>query len=111
MNCPSGEQLQGFLDEGLEDALRDSIEKHAENCAACQERLAELSGADFVVPRRRWTQHQPDDAFLDRMKQRLSGSSVNLWGDSTPSREPVSPTGPPTVHGYEILHELGRGGM
>jgi len=106
MSCPSGEQLQGFLDERLEDALRDSIERHAENCAACQGRLAELSGANFVAPRRRWTQHQPDDDFLDRLKQRLSGSSANLWGDSTPSGGLPSPAGPPNPHGDEIPKQV-----
>jgi hypothetical protein len=106
MSCPSREQLQSFLDERLEDALRDSIERHAENCADCQNRLAELSGADFVSPGRRRNQHEPDDAFLNRLKQRLSGSSANLWGDSTPSGELASPTGPPTLHGYEIPNQV-----
>jgi len=43
MSCPSREQLVGFLEERLEEALRDSIEKHAENCSACQQCLAQLS--------------------------------------------------------------------
>ena len=49
MSCPSGEQLREFLDERLEDALRDTIERHTESCAVCQQRLAELPGAAFVA--------------------------------------------------------------
>ena len=111
MSCPSGEQLRGFLDEQLEDALRESIEKHAESCAACQQRLAEISGAAFAVPPRQKPEHQPDEAFLRRLKQGLSDSSAHLGADSTRSLRPLSPTAPPNVPGYEILHEVGRGGM
>src|SRR5262245_52404463 len=111
MSCPSGEQLREFLDERLEDALRDSVEKHVDCCTGCQQRLAELSGASFVVPVRPKPEHQPDDAFLDRLKHGLSGSSAGLRGNSKSLLGPVSPTGPPSLPGYEILHELGRGGM
>src|SRR5262245_5294084 len=110
MNCPSGEQLRGFLDERLEDALRDSIEKHTESCAACQQRLAELSGAAFVAPARKRPQYEPDEAFLRRLKQG-TGSSAHLGVDSKPLAGRASPAAPPSVPGYEILHELGRGGM
>jgi serine/threonine protein kinase len=111
MSCPSGEQLRGFLDERLEDTLRDSIEKHAENCAACQERLAQLSAAAFLVPTRQRPEYEPDDAFLHRLKQGLSGSSASLRVNPKVPLEPVSPIRPPSVPGYDILHEVGRGGM
>ena len=71
MSCPSGEQLRGFLDEQLEDVERDTIEKHAESCAACQQRLAELSGAAFVAPARPRPQFEPDEAFLRRIPYKI----------------------------------------
>jgi WD40 repeat protein len=108
MSCPSGEQLREFLEERLEDALRDSIEKHAEGCINCQHRLAELSGPTFAAPAPKLAEHEPDEAFLRRLKQ---GSSAHLGLGSTPLAGPVSPAAPPSVPGYEILHELGRGGM
>jgi hypothetical protein len=106
MSCPSREQLYGFLEERLEEALRDSIEKHAENCSACQQRLAQLSEADFPLPARERPEYAPNEAFLRRLKQARPETSANLWGDSTPSSGVVSPAGPPTVHGYEIPKQV-----
>jgi hypothetical protein len=106
MSCPSREQLYGFLEERLEEALRDSIEKHAENCSACQQRLAQLSEANFLVPARERPEYAPKEAFLRRLKQARPETSENLWGDSTPSGGLASPAGPPTVHGYEIPKEV-----
>ena len=106
MSCPSREQLYGFLEERLEEALRDSIEKHAENCSACQQRLAQLSEANFPVPARERPEYAPKEAFLRRLKQARPETSANLWGDSTPSGGLASPAGPPTVHGYEIPKQV-----
>jgi len=102
MSCPSREQLVGFLEERLEEALRDSIEKHAENCSACQQCLAQLSEANFPVPARERPEYAPNEAFLRRLKQARPENSANLWGDSTSAGGLASPAGPPTVHGYEI---------
>src|SRR5262245_14691069 len=105
MSCPSREQLSGFLEERLEEALRDSIEKHAENCPACQQRLAQLSEANFPVPARERPGYAPKEAFLGRLKQARLETSANLWGDSTPSGGLPLPAGPPTVHGDEVPKE------
>src|SRR5262245_25582815 len=107
MNCPSVETLRKLLDERLEDAQRDAIEKHAERCAVCQQRLAELSEASIVLPGRRKLEYEPDEAFLSRLKQETSGSSLRLGTRSTPSTGSVARTVPPSIVGYEILHELG----
>jgi len=86
MNCPSDEALRDFLEERLEETLRDSIEKHAENCPACQQRLAALSEDNFPVPARERPEHAPKEAFLRRLKQAGPESSENLFGDATLSR-------------------------
>jgi hypothetical protein len=102
MSCPSHEQLYGFLEERLEESLRDSIEKHVENCSACQQSLAQLSEANFPVPARARPEYAPKEAFLRRLKRTRPETSANLRGDSTPSSELASPAGPPIVHDYEI---------
>jgi hypothetical protein len=106
MSCPSHEQLYGFLEERLDEALRDSIEKHAENCSACQQRLAQLSEANLPVPARERPEYAPEEAFVRRLKQARPETSANLWGGSTPSGELASPAGPPTVHDYEIPKQV-----
>ena len=80
MSCPSREQLYGFLEERLEEALRDSIEKHAENCSACQQCLAQLSEANFPLPARERPEYAPKEAFLRRLKKARPETSANLWG-------------------------------
>jgi hypothetical protein len=106
MSCPSHEQLYGFLEESLEEALRDSIEKHAEDCFACQQRLSQLSEANFPVTACERPEYAPKEAFLRRLKQARPETSANLWGDSTPAGGLASPAGPPTVHDYEIPQQV-----
>src|SRR5262245_18028243 len=106
MSCSSREQLYGFLEEGLEETLRGSVEKHVENCSACQQRLAQLSEANFPLPVRERPEYAPKEAFLRRLKQARPETSANLWGDSTPSGGLASPAGPPNVHGYETPKQV-----
>ena len=106
MSCPSREQLHGLLEERLEEALRDSIEKHAENCSACQQRLAQLSEAHFPVPARERSEYLPNEAFLLRLKQARPETSASLWEGLMPSGGLASPAGPPTMHGDEIPKQM-----
>src|SRR5262245_27162740 len=106
MSCPSREQLYGFLEERLEEAIRDSIEKHAEICSSCQQRLAQLSEANFPVPARERPEYAPKEAFLRRLKQARPETSAILWEDSAPSDGLPSLAGPPIVHGYVIPKQV-----
>src|SRR3954452_15785702 len=43
-SCPSDERLTGLLADALTPAERDSLARHVEGCAPCQEKLARLTG-------------------------------------------------------------------
>src|SRR5262249_28622927 len=124
-SCPSDETLTGLLADTLTTAERDSLARHVEGCAPCQERLARLTGAPDTETWRR-AEHLPqgseaEEGLMRRLKQLpLSSTAPRLEhadrpaGDSPPaaSLTPVTVVSePPAVPGFEILGELGRGGM
>jgi serine/threonine protein kinase len=105
--CPSGEKLIGLLADALTSAERDALVRHVEECAACQDQLARLTGtAD--TERWRHAEHWPRGSGAeDGMVRRLKRMRLGL----TPTG-PAAPAGSwPVVPGYEIVAELGRGGM
>jgi WD40 repeat protein/tetratricopeptide (TPR) repeat protein/tRNA A-37 threonylcarbamoyl transferase component Bud32 len=115
---PDGEQLRAFVAGRLQGAELAAISKHLENCENC---CAFLDGQAPTA----------EDEFLVRLKKVESGVRAGLsgepevtWrgpaaspppaGSATANRGDGSPhTGlkPPVIPGYEILEELGRGGM
>jgi WD40 repeat protein/serine/threonine protein kinase len=120
--CPTPEELEGFLDERLGDARQAELSAHVGACAACQdalERLTEsslpsLSGRSSTVAQKSAPpQHDSQAAFLSQLKlQRPSRRGSN--STAGPGASSTLRTGPPSlpvIAGYEMLGELGRGGM
>ncbi len=122
--CPSPERLEQLLDESLGGADHDAVSAHVGACPRCQEALERLT-ADAAGVAAAAPQHGasptppagPTSAFFSRLKQSpppsASFSSGKILGDgSSAGRDrPAAPVAPPAVAGYEILGELGRGGM
>jgi serine/threonine protein kinase len=124
-SCPSDETLTRLLADTLTTAKRDTVARHVEGCAPCQEKLARLAGTPDPE---RWRRagHLPqgseaEEAMVRRLKRvppssaapRL-GQADRPAGDSPPAADPTpgaSAADPPAVPGFEILGELGRGGM
>jgi serine/threonine protein kinase len=125
-SCPSDEQLAGLLTERLDAAERDAVARHVEWCVSCQADLARLTGGPETEKTWQGAGHpapgyEAEEAMVQRLK-RLPASSVATGpghAAKTVSDAAAAPDPPraaidwerPTVPGYEIVGELGRGGM
>jgi hypothetical protein len=107
--CPSFEQLAAFSDGTLPGASLDAVATHLGDCIACQLQLAELdSRTNPVVEALRVvrTADWPTAAGPAYLPTR---SQVGAE-DRTPVPEEPLPL-PGRIGDYEVLGELGRGGM
>jgi WD40 repeat protein/serine/threonine protein kinase len=125
--CPSAEQLEQFLEDRVDDEQRRVLSGHIDRCAACQGVLETLTGAASAVSSsailQRRSAARPESSasharFLDRLKQnrpRRSNRADTLHGNGALPDNAETPAAPartfPAVAGYEILAEIGRGGM
>lgn len=124
-SCPSDEELTDLLADALAAAERDALARHVEGCASCQEQLARLSRLPDTDMWRR-SEHLPrgvsgEDGVMWRLKRMPSGlaAAEPTRAERTDGRPHHAGTHGsaavgcelPAVPGYEILGELGRGGM
>ena len=90
-DCPNRVQLERLLAKGLEDAERDQLELHVEDCAACQHELELLTAAMDSEP--------PLTATMDL--ERRHAREAHLF-----TAVPGARVGP-----YTLLEQIGEGGM
>jgi WD40 repeat protein/tRNA A-37 threonylcarbamoyl transferase component Bud32 len=91
--CPTPEQLEHFQGGHLDEAERAAVARHVEECAAC------LHAVGGVLPTTDFKPAQPD--------ARLPPAAE----ETTPPATGAAAAAAPAVPGYEVLGELGRGGM
>jgi serine/threonine-protein kinase len=99
--CPRHEQLDRLLAEQLADAQRGAVEAHVEVCPACQQALAALAGPGGGLPAPR---HRLGTAFRLQLELACRATLPSQPG-------PRADGAWPCVPGYEVLGEIGRGGM
>jgi serine/threonine protein kinase len=84
-DCPSREALKRFLGEECSEEDRASLAAHVRRCPSCLETVSDLGGGP--------AERASEEAFIRGLEQ------------ASP------PPALPSVPGYEVLEELGRGGM
>jgi len=101
-SCPSREVLEQFLDGRIEPSTGDRVSLHVNECPTCLAALETLTHYDHYAtepPAGTPAQDRPSPQFLNRLKAAGSGAAP-----------PKAPPRAPTIPGYEIQDELGRGG-
>ncbi|MCI0459204.1 MAG: protein kinase, partial [Gemmataceae bacterium] len=118
-DCPPAEQLEQLLAARLGPVEQDALARHLEGCAACQDRLEDLTsdadpGSWHGLGDRLDPAHEPPADFLTHLQTVLS--SPHPAGEYQPGLRAGSflqqpPGALPAVPGYVIVGELGCGGM
>jgi hypothetical protein len=107
--CPPTEDLERLLAEQLPDGERATAAAHVEACAACQSVLERLAARRFPhEAATRLVLPEPPAEFLGRLKEQRPGDDLATLASE---HSTVPSYSLPVVPGYEILGELGRGGM
>jgi serine/threonine protein kinase len=107
---PADQTLRDYAVGKLDDPTAESVNTHLELCPPCRHRVAELT-SDSFLGRLRDAQARPDSHA--HLISSTAGLSVLNRGPSSPPPPPAStlPPGLAERTDYEILRELGRGGM
>src|SRR5262245_23147812 len=110
-DCPSEQELAAFAGGRLSSANLNRLARHLSSCSSCQQRLEKLDDQPDIVVRALRQPAQRDALQDDEAIRRLLASPQP--GTGPPSRaEPVSSFRLPEQLGqYQVLGELGRGGM
>jgi formylglycine-generating enzyme required for sulfatase activity len=107
---PSDQTLRAYGLGKLDDVSSGSVSQHLESCPDCQRRVAEVSSDDFLG-RLRGANAAPA----------MSATNPSQVGDSNAESGPAAAVAPPPADtmppgladhpDYEVIRELGRGGM
>jgi tRNA A-37 threonylcarbamoyl transferase component Bud32 len=115
--CPTREQLQHYVFGSLPDQDAERIATHVGTCPACDRILEELEGEPdrLLADLRRanpLNQYEAEPA-CQRARRRVLEAGRSSSGQAAPSAAKPDDSGPGKrmLGNYEILEEVGRGGM
>jgi serine/threonine protein kinase/WD40 repeat protein len=111
-NCPEIDDLSHWLADALPASKMGVIEAHIETCAHCQAAVEKLleQRAEKRRPGGESTVHQAEAEFLQRVAMQ-EPSAFEAVTAVAPLWDPLAAAPLPVIKGYEILEEIGRGGM
>jgi WD40 repeat protein/serine/threonine protein kinase len=102
--CPGQERLEQLLEDGLDAAQRDELSAHVAGCTPCQEALERLTEAPAAL-------RSTLSSGVKRQVRGASKSYLSRLMQPPASIHDRSKGDLPAIAGYEVLDELGRGGM
>ena len=110
--CPTRKQLESFLSGSLAGGDEEVICTHVDGCTICQAALESLVAAEPSTVLHRGVEAVPDEHFLERLKAQQPPPG---WQPPSRNGAVLTPADPltalPEVPGYEVIEEIGRGGM
>lgn len=108
LDCPSDADLTGFLNESLPLDRISGVSAHVDGCASCQGRLDKLTH-DTNGAIARFKDISSLRPTIGDSKNSLSEAGTLIVGaNNLPTARLI---GLPTVPGFDVLVEIGRGGM
>ncbi len=107
--CPGVDEWRRFLAGAVADLEAGPLEEHLRECAACFQTVESLEVSDTLTDalaaRARVAEPVPEHPLAADLIRKLKEQRPQ----DTPFAGPIAPL--PRVPGYEVLEELGRGGM
>jgi eukaryotic-like serine/threonine-protein kinase len=104
--CPDANLLERLLTDRLADTEVERLERHVKDCVSCQQTLETLSDD------RRWRAELRDEiSLLYEGGLEPVVDPLGMTAGATAAANERRARAVPTVPGYEITRELGRGGM
>lgn len=111
IECPSDDMLRRFLSGELASSAMEVFTPHFEACPRCQDRAEALEGSIQPLPRMMPETDGTKPPILSRLIKELHDCDPRCPAGGTLERLPLTGALPVHFGDYEILAEIGRGGM
>jgi serine/threonine protein kinase len=111
--CSTPQQLERFLLNQLEGSESEAVEAHIEECDRCQHLLEQMTiGLDSAGPP---VSSRANDERIGRLLEHVEARGPRPEDPDQPPfngiQSPASPGVRPRIDDFEIIREIGRGGM